>query len=149
MIRQADWPLVGSALTTMRLVFDTAGRVPERAEFQHTGTGASVQVSENLPSERTFGLGPGRVTLLTRSGQDHDLSWLNRRPADSQEPGSRRGCTTDSRSGPCSCRGPVRTAASMWPCRTAGSRRLVAGAGREPPGPAGRRGGDRRVHRRR
>lgn len=86
-IRQADWPLVGSALTTMRLVFDTAGRVPERAEFQHTGTGASVQVSENLPAERTFGLGPGRVTLLTRSGQDHDLSWLNRRPADSQEPG--------------------------------------------------------------
>ncbi|MFC9242762.1 putative baseplate assembly protein [Streptomyces sp. NPDC057136] len=86
-IRQADWPLTGSALTTMRVVFDTAGKVPVRAEFQHTETGSSVQQSENLPSEATFDLGPGRVTIRTRAGQDHDLSWLNRRPADSQEPG--------------------------------------------------------------
>lgn len=86
-IRQADWPLTGSALTTMRVVFDTAGRVPVRAEFQHTETGSSVQHSENLPSEATFDLGPGQVGVMTRTAQDHDLSWLNRRPADSQEPG--------------------------------------------------------------
>ncbi|MEK8145443.1 hypothetical protein NKH18_40945 [Streptomyces sp. M10(2022)] len=58
MIRQADWPLSGSALTTMRVVFDTAGKVPVRAEFQHTETGSSVQHSEPLPSEATFDLGP-------------------------------------------------------------------------------------------
>jgi predicted phage baseplate assembly protein len=58
-----------------------------RAEFQHTETGSSVQVSENLPSEKSFDLGPGRITLRTRAAQDHDLSWLSRRPADSQEPG--------------------------------------------------------------
>ncbi|MFE8005795.1 putative baseplate assembly protein [Streptomyces sp. NPDC057418] len=86
-IRQADWPLTGSALTTMRVVFDTAGKVPVRAEFQHTETGSSVQQAENLPSEATFDLGPGRVAVMTRTAQDHDLSWLNKRPADSQEPG--------------------------------------------------------------
>ncbi|MEU4131151.1 putative baseplate assembly protein [Streptomyces wuyuanensis] len=86
-VRQTDWPLTGSALTTFRVVFDTAGRVPVRAEFQHVETGASVQLSENLPAEKTFRLGPGQVELQTRVGQDHDLSWLNRRPADSQEPG--------------------------------------------------------------
>ncbi|MEU4262034.1 putative baseplate assembly protein [Streptomyces argenteolus] len=86
-IRQADWPLTGSALTTMRVVFDTAGKVPVRAEFQHTETGSSVQHAENLPSEATFDLGPGRVAVMTRTAQDHDLSWLNKRPADSQEPG--------------------------------------------------------------
>ncbi|MER5982985.1 putative baseplate assembly protein [Streptomyces sp. NPDC001787] len=86
-IRQADWPLTGSALTTMRVVFDTAGRVPVRAEFQYTETGSSVQQSENLQAETTFELGPGRVTVTARAAQDHDLSWLQRRPADSQEPG--------------------------------------------------------------
>ncbi|MFJ8074331.1 putative baseplate assembly protein [Streptomyces sp. NPDC096176] len=86
-IRQTDWPLTGAALTSMRVVYDPAGRVPVRAEFQHTETGSSVQLSENLPSEKSFDLGPGRITLRTRSGQDHDLSWLSRRPADSQEPG--------------------------------------------------------------
>ncbi|MFF3290345.1 putative baseplate assembly protein [Streptomyces sp. NPDC003023] len=86
-IRQADWPLTGAALTTMRVVYDPAGRVPVRAEFQHTETGSSVQVSENLPAEKSFDLGPGRITLRTRAAQDHDLSWLSRRPADSQEPG--------------------------------------------------------------
>ncbi|MFF3244625.1 putative baseplate assembly protein [Streptomyces sp. NPDC002870] len=86
-VRQTDWPLSGSALTTMRVVYDTAGRVPVRAEFQHIETGSSVQRSENLPAETSFGLGPGRVLLQTRVGQDHDLSWLTRRPADSQEPG--------------------------------------------------------------
>ncbi|QIP88018.1 putative baseplate assembly protein [Streptomyces sp. Tu 2975] len=86
-IRQADWPLTGAALTTMRVVYDPAGRVPVRSEFQHTETGSSVQVSENLPSEKSFDLGPGRITLRTRAAQDHDLSWLSRRPADSQEPG--------------------------------------------------------------
>ncbi|MET7617793.1 putative baseplate assembly protein [Streptomyces sp. NPDC005408] len=86
-VRQTDWPLTGGALTTMRVVFDTAGRVPVSAEFQHIETGASVQVSENLPAEKTFPLGPGQISLMTRSAQDHDLSWLSRRPADSQEPG--------------------------------------------------------------
>ncbi|WP_326647931.1 putative baseplate assembly protein [Streptomyces sp. NBC_01750] len=86
-IRQVDWPLTGSALTTMRVVYDTAGRVPVRAEFQHTETGSSVQRSENLPAETSFGLGPGRISLRTRSAQDQDLGWLSRRPADSQEPG--------------------------------------------------------------
>ncbi|MGW3825509.1 putative baseplate assembly protein [Streptomyces sp. NPDC005071] len=86
-VRQTDWPLTGGALTSMRVVFDTAGRVPVSAEFQHIETGASVQVSENLPAEKTFPLGPGRISLMTRSAQDHDLSWLSRRPADSQEPG--------------------------------------------------------------
>ncbi|MFF3060750.1 putative baseplate assembly protein [Streptomyces sp. NPDC057909] len=86
-VRQTDWPLTGGALTTMRVVFDTAGRVPVSAEFQHIETGASAQVSENLPVEKTFPLGPGRISLMTRSAQDHDLSWLSRRPADSQEPG--------------------------------------------------------------
>ncbi|MFI1393610.1 putative baseplate assembly protein [Streptomyces sp. NPDC020681] len=86
-VRQSDWPLGGSSLTTMRVVFDPAGRVPVRAEFQHIETGLSVQVSENLPSEKTFPLGPGQVALMTRAAQDHDLSWLSRRPADSQEPG--------------------------------------------------------------
>lgn len=86
-IRQSDWPLGGSSLTTMRVVYDTAGRVPVRAEFQHTETGSSVQRSENLPAEISFDLGPGRISLVTRTAQDRDLSWLSRRPADSQEPG--------------------------------------------------------------
>ncbi|MFF0287946.1 putative baseplate assembly protein [Streptomyces sp. NPDC005262] len=86
-IRQTDWPVSGGELTTMRIVYDTAGRVPVRAEFQHIETGSSWQRSENLPADTSFGLGPGRVSLQTRVGQDHDLSWLTRRPADSQEPG--------------------------------------------------------------
>ncbi|MEU4496750.1 putative baseplate assembly protein [Streptomyces sp. NPDC023998] len=86
-IRQTDWPVSGGELTTMRIVYDTAGRVPVRAEFQHIETGSSWQRSENLPTQTSFGLGPGRVSLQTRVGQDHDLSWLTRRPADSQEPG--------------------------------------------------------------
>ncbi|GGU83377.1 hypothetical protein GCM10010211_56710 [Streptomyces albospinus] len=86
-VRTADWPLTGAALTSMRVVYDTAGKVPVRAEFQHIETGTSAQRAENLPGETTFELGPGRVELHTRAGQNHDLSWLGRRPADSQEPG--------------------------------------------------------------
>ncbi|MGW3737279.1 putative baseplate assembly protein [Streptomyces sp. NPDC005148] len=86
-IRQTDWPVSGGELTTMRIVYDTAGRVPVRAEFQHIETGSSWQRSENLPADTSFGLGPGRVSLQTRVGQDHDLSWLTRRASDSQEPG--------------------------------------------------------------
>ncbi|MGW1375390.1 putative baseplate assembly protein [Streptomyces sp. NPDC002446] len=87
-IRQSDWPLTGGALTGMRVVFDTAGKVPVRAEFQHIEqTGTSVQRAVNLPSDEPFDLGPGRVELSTRTGQDHDLSWLGRRPTDSQESG--------------------------------------------------------------
>ncbi|MGP3981992.1 putative baseplate assembly protein [Streptomyces sp. KR80] len=86
-IRQSDWPLTGAALTSMRVVFDTAGKVPVKAEFVHAEAGNSVQRTENLPSDASFELGPGRVQLSTRAGQDHDLSWLTRRPTDSQEAG--------------------------------------------------------------
>lgn len=86
-IRTADWPLTGGVLTSVRIVFDTAGRVPVKAEFQHVETGSSVQLTENLPSDRTFDLGPGRVELSTRTGQDPNLNWLSRRPTDSQEAG--------------------------------------------------------------
>lgn len=86
-IRQSDWPLTGNTLTTARVVFDTSGKVPVRAEFVHAGTTASVQRAENLPADLRFALGPGEVRLSTRTGQDNDLSWLRRRPVDSQEPG--------------------------------------------------------------
>ncbi|GHC80871.1 putative baseplate assembly protein [Streptomyces violaceochromogenes] len=88
-IRTADWPLTGAVLATLRVVFDTAGRSPVRAEFQYVEGSSSDQRAENLPVTQpvTFTLGPGRVELSVRSGQDRDLNWLNRRPADSQEPG--------------------------------------------------------------
>ncbi|MFB6436668.1 putative baseplate assembly protein [Streptomyces sp. NPDC056411] len=86
-IRQADWPLTGGVLTSVRIVFDTAGKVPVKAEFQHLETGSSVQRTENLPADTAFDFGPGRIELSTRTGQDHDLSWLGRRPTDSQESG--------------------------------------------------------------
>ncbi|MEU1784620.1 putative baseplate assembly protein [Streptomyces sparsogenes] len=86
-IRQTDWPLTGGELTSVRIVFDTAGKLPVKAEFQHIETGTSWQRTENLPNTVTFPLGPGQVRLSTRVGQDHDLSWLRSRPADSQEPG--------------------------------------------------------------
>ncbi|MFJ7995781.1 putative baseplate assembly protein [Streptomyces sp. NPDC096310] len=71
-IRQTDWPLTGSALTTVRVVLDTAGKVPVRAEFQHTEHGSSVQTSENLPAEKTFDLGPGRIALSSRPAPNAD-----------------------------------------------------------------------------
>ena len=88
-IRTADWPLTGAVLATMRVVYDTAGKSPVRAEFQYVEGSSSDQRAENLPVTRpvTFALGPGQVELSVRSGQDRDLNWLNRRPADSQEPG--------------------------------------------------------------
>ncbi|TPQ18228.1 putative baseplate assembly protein [Streptomyces sporangiiformans] len=88
-IRTADWPLTGAALASMRVVYDTAGRIPVRAEFQYVEGSSSDQRAENLPVQQpvNFRLGAGQVDLSTRSGQDRELSWLNRRPADSQEPG--------------------------------------------------------------
>ncbi|MEV4789859.1 putative baseplate assembly protein [Streptomyces tuirus] len=88
-IRTADWPLTGAVLATMRVVYDTAGKTPVRAEFQYVEGSSSDQRAENLPVIQpvTFALGPGRIELSVRSGQDRDLNWLNRRPADSQEPG--------------------------------------------------------------
>ncbi|MFJ4471399.1 putative baseplate assembly protein [Streptomyces sp. NPDC089424] len=88
-IRTADWPLTGAVLVTVRVVHDPAGRVPVRAEFQYVEGPGSDQRAENLPVSQplTFPLGPGQVELSTRSGQDRDLSWLNRRPTDSQDPG--------------------------------------------------------------
>lgn len=88
-IRTADWPLTGAALTSMRVVYDTSGKVPVRAEFQYVEGSSSDQRAENLPVPQfvTFPLGTGQVDLSVRAGQDRDLSWLTRRPADSQEPG--------------------------------------------------------------
>ncbi|MGW0761029.1 putative baseplate assembly protein [Streptomyces sp. NPDC002814] len=88
-IRTADWPLTGAALTSMRVVYDTAGKVPVRGEFQYVEGSSSDQRAENLPVPQfvNFPLGPGQVELRVRAGQDRDLNWLNRRPADSQEPG--------------------------------------------------------------
>ncbi|WP_240797282.1 putative baseplate assembly protein [Streptomyces sp. F001] len=88
-IRTADWPLTGAALVTLRVVYDTGGKVPVRAEFQYVEGSSSDQRAENLPVPQfiTFPLGTGQVDLSVRSGQDRDLSWLNRRPTDSQDPG--------------------------------------------------------------
>ncbi|MFF8958241.1 putative baseplate assembly protein [Streptomyces sp. NPDC014894] len=69
-VRQTDWPLGGSALVAARVVFDTAGRVPVRAEFQYTEHGSSVQRSEHLPAGTEFALGPGRVSLGAGTGAD-------------------------------------------------------------------------------
>lgn len=88
-IRTADWPLTGAVLVSMRVVFDTAGKVPVRAEFQYVEGTSSDQRAENLPVTQpiVFRLGTGEVELSTRVAQDRDLNWLNRRPTDSQEPG--------------------------------------------------------------
>ncbi|MBG0856545.1 putative baseplate assembly protein [Streptomyces spinoverrucosus] len=88
-IRTADWPLTGAVLTTLRVVYEPAGKVPVRAEFQYVEGSSSDQRAENLPVPQPvdFPLGAGQVELSTRSGQDRDLNWLNRRPTDSQEPG--------------------------------------------------------------
>ncbi|MFM9373411.1 putative baseplate assembly protein [Streptomyces sp. Da 82-17] len=88
-VRTADWPLTGAVLTSMRVVFDTSGKVPEKAEFQYVEGSGSDQRSENLIGAQPveFPLGPGRVQLSARAGQDRELSWLGRRPTDSQEPG--------------------------------------------------------------
>ncbi|MFC8244860.1 putative baseplate assembly protein [Streptomyces chartreusis] len=88
-IRTADWPLTGAVLASMRVVYDTSGRTPVRAEFQYVEGSSSDQRAENLPVAQplTFPLGSGEVELSVRSGQDRDLNWLNRRPADSQDPG--------------------------------------------------------------
>ncbi|MPY42946.1 putative baseplate assembly protein, partial [Streptomyces phyllanthi] len=88
-IRTADWPLTGAVLVSMRVVYDTAGKVPVRAEFQYVEGSSSDQRAENLPVAQpvTFPLGTGEVELSTRIAQDRDLHWLGRRPTDSQEPG--------------------------------------------------------------
>ncbi|MFI9173373.1 putative baseplate assembly protein [Streptomyces lincolnensis] len=88
-IRTADWPLTGAVLTGMRVVYDTAGKVPVRAEFHYVEGNSSDQRAVTLPltQQVSFALGPGHADLSTRAAQDRDLSWLTRRPADSQEPG--------------------------------------------------------------
>ncbi|WP_031481615.1 putative baseplate assembly protein [Streptomyces bicolor] len=88
-IRTADWPLTGAVLASMRVVYDTSGRTPVRAEFQYVEGSSSDQRAENLPVAQPVNLplGTGQVELSVRSGQDRDLNWLNRRPTDSQEPG--------------------------------------------------------------
>ncbi|OXY93539.1 putative baseplate assembly protein, partial [Streptomyces diastatochromogenes] len=88
-IRTADWPLTGAVLASMRVVYDPAGKVPVRAEFQYVEGSSSDQRAENLPVAQpvTFTLGPGQVDLSTRAPQDRELSWLSRRPATAEEPG--------------------------------------------------------------
>ncbi|MFJ9866770.1 putative baseplate assembly protein [Streptomyces sp. NPDC101165] len=88
-IRTADWPLTGAVLASMRVVYDPAGKVPVRAEFQYVEGSGSDQRAENLPVAQpvTFILGPGQVDLSTRAPQDRELSWLSRRPATAEEPG--------------------------------------------------------------
>ncbi|MFJ5972398.1 putative baseplate assembly protein [Streptomyces sp. NPDC093060] len=88
-IRTADWPLTGAVLASMRVVYDPAGKVPVRAEFQYVEGSSSDQRAENLPAAQpvTFVLGPGQVDLSTRAPQDRELSWLSRRPATAEEPG--------------------------------------------------------------
>ncbi len=86
-LRQTDWPLVGGTLTTVRIIFDTAGKVSQRAEFQYTETGSAFQLVRPLPDHSTFPFGPGQVELTTRAGQDHELHWLSRRLTDSQDAG--------------------------------------------------------------
>ncbi|KUO19554.1 putative baseplate assembly protein [Streptomyces dysideae] len=100
-IRTADWPLTGAVLAGMRVVYDPAGKVPVRAEFQYVEGSSSDQRAENLPPAQpvTFPLGTGQVELSVRNGQDRDLNWLNLPhsrtrssggtpvPTDSQDPG--------------------------------------------------------------
>ncbi|MCX5047002.1 MULTISPECIES: putative baseplate assembly protein [unclassified Streptomyces] len=100
-IRSADWPLTGAVLTGMRVVYDTAGKAPVRAEFQYVEGNSSDQRAVTLPltQQVSFALGPGQVDLSTRTAQDHDLSWLTLPhsrtasgggtavPAGAQEPG--------------------------------------------------------------
>ncbi|MEV5319883.1 putative baseplate assembly protein [Streptomyces sp. NPDC052687] len=84
-IRTADWPLTGAVLVSMRIVFDTAGKVPVRAEFQYVEGGSSDQRAENLPVPQsvTFPLGTGQVDLSVRPAQDTDRG----RRAGPQRPG--------------------------------------------------------------
>lgn len=89
-VRTADWPLTGAELTSMRIVFDTSGKVPTKAEFQYIEAGSSDQRSENLLGQTpipAFRLGPGTIELSARVAPERDLNWLARRPTDSQEPG--------------------------------------------------------------
>ena len=130
-IRTADWPLTGAVLATMRVVYDTAGRTPVRAEFQYVEGSSSDQRAENLPVTQpvTFTLGPGRIELSVRSGQDRDLNWLNRRPADSQEPGVTARLPPACPSARCSCPGPTTRAWSTSACTTAPPSRSPSGRG--------------------
>ncbi|MFG2727963.1 putative baseplate assembly protein [Streptomyces canus] len=88
-IRTADWPLTGAVLTGVRVAYDTAAKVPVRADFQYIEGSSSDQRAVTLPitQQVSFALGAGQVDLSSRSGQDRDLSWLTRRPTDSQDPG--------------------------------------------------------------
>ena len=75
-IRSADWPLTGAVLTGMRIVHDTAGKVPVRAEFQYVEGNSSDQRAVTLPlaQQVNFGLGPGHVDLSSGSGQEPAVS---------------------------------------------------------------------------
>ncbi|WP_419993642.1 putative baseplate assembly protein [Streptomyces boninensis] len=78
-IQQADWPLAGSALTTMRVVFETSGKDPVRAEFIHAEGAATAQSSAALPANVTIPLGPGEVELSTTAGEAADITAVTAR----------------------------------------------------------------------
>ncbi|MGW3119871.1 putative baseplate assembly protein [Streptomyces sp. NPDC001107] len=75
-IRSADWPLTGAVLTGMRVVYDTGGRAPVRAELQYVEGNSSDQRAVTLPlaQQVNFGLGPGHVDLSSGSGQEPAVS---------------------------------------------------------------------------
>ncbi|MFD0513618.1 hypothetical protein ACFQ0Q_31530 [Streptomyces aureus] len=108
-------------LTSLRVVHDTAGKAPIRAEFQYVEGNGSDQRAVPLPvtGQITFALGPGQVDLSTRSAQDRELSWLTLphsrtrpsggppSPPTPRSPASPRAFATVCPNAPCSC--PVRT----------------------------------------
>lgn len=119
-IRSADWPLTGAVLTSLRVVHDTAGKAPIRAEFQYAEGNGSDQRAVPLPlaGQISFTLGPGQVDLSTRSAQDRDLNRLTfphsrtrtggvTPPPTPRSPASPRAFATVCPIAPCSC--PVRT----------------------------------------
>ncbi len=83
-IRTADWPLTGAVLTGVRVAYDTAGKVPVRADLQYIEGSSSDQRAVSLPLDRqvSFALGAGQVDLSTGATQDRA-----RRPAAAQDPG--------------------------------------------------------------
>ncbi|MET9561870.1 putative baseplate assembly protein [Streptomyces tauricus] len=113
-IRTADWPLTGASLVSMRVVFDTGGRTPVRAEFQYVEGSSSDQRAENLPLTVpvTFRLGTGEVRLSTHAGADQDgeRSGPDRRPGDSRSADSPPAESPPSESPPSAAQEPGVTA---------------------------------------
>ncbi|MGP3999975.1 putative baseplate assembly protein [Streptomyces sp. 8N706] len=71
-VRYDDWPLTGSKLVSMRIVYDEQGAVPSRAEFLYAEAGGSVQKTQSLPWNDSFDFGPGRIELTTHEPPEPD-----------------------------------------------------------------------------